>query len=137
MIKDRIGVLDVNRYDEIRQDIGDEKMALQLQGHHDLEIMIVLMEQHDDDWRGHEIRMHVEDTVKKMLEPTKIHVRGCLHSKTLEVIMCKRDTDSREAGTVTQDRSLVRESPLATCLYFRRCDGVFKNIKGEILERTT
>jgi hypothetical protein len=62
-----------------------------------------------------------------MLKPTRIHAKkGCMFSDDPEVVI-KAPEDDQVGRT---------ESKLATWLYFKRCDGSFKNIKGEVLKRT-
>lgn len=55
-------------------------------------------------------------------EPTKYHAEGCLHSSKPEMII---SNEVMEEGQ--------RTSKLARALYFRRCDGVYKNVAGERL----
>lgn len=57
----------------------------------------------------------------RMLAPTQIHVVGCLHSHDPEVTIQETYVDSETT------------SRLAKSVYFRRCDGIFKNIMGEKL----
>ena len=57
-----------------------------------------------------------------MLKPTKVHREGCTHSDNPEMIICQ--DEGRDGLT----------SKLATALYFKRCEGTFKNLVGEKLD---
>lgn len=64
-----------------------------------------------------------ELAMEEMMKPNKVHARGCLHSEKPEMIVCKVQNDAEG------------ESRLTSSLYFRRCDGTFSNITGEVLKR--
>ena len=64
----------------------------------------------------------VGDAVDDMLWPKKTHKKGCMRSSQPESIICTTGGD--DDGT----------TKLATDIYFKRCDGSFKNIAGKVLE---
>lgn len=65
----------------------------------------------------------IKYAMEMMMIPGKhIHTGGCLHSERPQMVVCK----DLEGGS----------SSLASSLYFKRCDGRFKNVKGVVLKRT-
>ena len=62
------------------------------------------------------------ERVEEMLKPVKIHVRGCLHSGKPVFIIQAPDKFTK-----------ANESRLAGAIYFKRCDRLFRNAKGEQL----
>ena len=65
----------------------------------------------------------VEDT---MFKPVRVHAEnGCLHSDKPEVIIA--EANSAAVG------GEARKNDLASNLYLKRCNGTFKNAKGESL----
>lgn len=72
-------------------------------------------------------KQYVEQKYKEaweyMLFPTgRVHVQGCMHSHSPKMIIA--NTNGNEDGL---------DSGLAISLYFRRCDGSYKNVKGDKL----
>ena len=67
-----------------------------------------------------------------MFRPVGAHAeKGCLFSSKPEVIVMQ------EAHNNEHGNESGRESKLASSIYFKRCDGSFKNMKGERLAMTT
>ncbi len=67
-----------------------------------------------------------------MFPPVKIHAeKGCVFSDKPEMIITQGVSSDGKGG------ESGRESKLASGIYFKRCDGSFKNVKGERLELTT
>jgi hypothetical protein len=102
--------------DQIRATIGDELMAYIWGGN----------------CRGDSTSLmkHMKVTLLKhcillMLKPEKFHVNRCLHSNSPEMIISHTGNQGNEAACI---------SKLATDLYFKRCDGTFKNVVGEKLK---
>jgi hypothetical protein len=75
-----------------------------------------------------------ESCVEKMLKPREIHVDGCLHGSTPEMIISHggRGKCGKDAGEGGKTEWPINK--LATDLYFSRCDGKFKNVLGEELK---
>ena len=74
-------------------------------------------------------KKYMRTAVRSMLQPVKNHRNGCLRSNIPEVIIAGGTSDTNE-----QDVGEGEKGDLASSLYFKRCDGVFKNVKGEKLE---
>ncbi len=58
----------------------------------------------------------------------KRHKTGCMHSGMPECVIsntAQEDSDEADKGV---------KGDLASSIYFKRCDGVYKNVKGEVLE---
>lgn len=66
----------------------------------------------------------VKDAASRELMPSQTHVNGCLHSDKPGMII------NRRAG---RSKPTTRPSKLATSLYFKRCDGSYKNVIGQRL----
>lgn len=110
--------LDTDRYDEIREVVRWEKMALQLT---DKDEGLLVFNNFTCGW-GEEVRELVGQAMEAMVEPDgKVHDGGCLHSGKPNMIICQgKGLKEVEGG----------EARLASGLYFKRCDGCFKNLKG-------
>ena len=124
--------LDPDRYVEIREAIGLEKMAVQVAGFR----QDYKLSRNFTSECGAYARDQIGRAMDEMLKPRNVHGKGCLHSEKPEMIIQTEDVESREdAGTRKEDGRSKSESGLASSLYFKRCDGVFKNSKGEVLNR--
>ena len=67
--------------------------------------------------------------VEEQFNAGKRHAHGCLHSENPKVIIEKcAVSDDKE------DPESMRRDELSRSLYFRRCDGRYKNMRGEVLE---
>lgn len=121
--------LSVNEYDMIRPELGENILAIQLRN--SLPWLprfwdgrrIRFKKMGNAQWPSYSGSGQLTDDVEKMKKPVKLHSAGCVHSEMPEVII--QAEEASEHGL---------ESRLISGLYFRRCDGVFKNIRGETLE---
>lgn len=80
---------------------------------------------------GEVIRAKMQKALEDMLQPErKVHKVVCLHSDQPHVTICNvRRGEDRDVV----DKGKSQESRLALSLYFKRCDGTYKNINGELL----
>ena len=71
------------------------------------------------------------------LKPIHVHCNGCMHSEEPQVIIHRGVRHKKDGSVVDEslNEEVPRESKLASGLYFKRCDGLFKNIKGKTLDR--
>ncbi len=97
-------------YDVLRRDNGDERLAKLLWLHWNPKDLLIFD------------KAETEHVVEKMLERKRAHAEGCLGSRKPDMTVSRATT---EAGDGT--------SELAKALYFRRCDGVYKNIASQRL----
>lgn len=71
---------------------------------------------------------------RQMIWPMRMHIGGCLHCDEPEVIICKEAATSNSVGETATDNRDTTVGGLASSLFFKRCDGVYKNLKGEVME---
>ena len=127
--------LDTEHYDRTRRTLTPDEFS-------DL-LKTSCAERRMNSWRDPD-KVRAAEEVRKMLEAAnkmsttrKVH-RGCVHSAKPEMIICKDDGLEDARGSSESNANMVGqdtvESSLAKSLYFKRCDGSFKNIKGERLE---
>lgn len=120
--------LHTDRYDYVRDVLGDMEVARCRGAYWDCRDHSELLPfDADADDR-------ILDDLWDMLKPEKhVHAEGCLHSDKPEMIICCSDepdsTRDMEEGPKGNETS-----KLATGLYFKRCDGSYKNAAGEKLE---
>jgi hypothetical protein len=74
----------------------------------------------------------IDEGVGLMLKPEKVHAVGCLHSGRPEVIVCQ-EAGGNFGGVGDGGDEKEDTSGLATDLYFKRCDGIYKNLAGRVL----
>jgi hypothetical protein len=68
----------------------------------------------------------------QMLKPTKRHINNCLHSDNPAMIISRSCADNNDTGgRLTEQKT--NTSKLAIDLYFKRCDGTYKNVLGQVL----
>ena len=110
------GRLDVRKYDQIREIFGDENLAT---------LLIHRGSRSPDPEKRIEM-------LEEMLKPIQVHVeKGCLYSKEPEMVV----THSHRGGSLDdEEREPVRRN-IASNLYFKRCDGTWRHIRGESLRR--
>ena len=117
-------------YETIRQHIGRERMALQLCKHSHWDVEITLYLSKEQGSLGYTARETITRAMNTMLKPLKKHAAGCLHSNKPEMIVCKIEGQEHENRN---RETAVKEPSLVSGLYFKRCVGLFKNTKGEVL----
>lgn len=122
--------LDTDKYDLIREHLDDELMAIQYAGgSHMLKAVRLMLRA-----LAPEPDFGTKQAMEDMKKPQKVHVGGCLHSESPEVII--NGTSQRVGvgeGESSSADELRSEGGLASHLYFKRCDGTFKNVLGEVL----
>jgi hypothetical protein len=72
---------------------------------------------------GPERDAEIAESKQEMLRSLHHHAGGCMHSNDPQVITCQGEPGVAKGV-----------SPLATDLYFKRCDGRFKNLVGKELK---
>ena len=77
-----------------------------------------------------QIRRDLENPCDKLVEG-KRHIDGCLHSDKPDVIV-STTFQKANRGIMTGEEAAAA-GDLLTSLYFKRCDGSFKNVRGEML----
>jgi hypothetical protein len=70
--------------------------------------------------------------MKTMMRPRRRHRPGCLHSDELDVVIARPSTERMDADQ-SAFSGQVAFSSLATCLYFKHCDGQYRNVAGEVM----
>ena len=130
-LESRLQMFNNDRYEEIRQSVGLQKMALLLDGS-DLHYTLTVLERQAQGILNQRETERLRYSLDDMLKPKKLHAGGCLHSEHPEVILCNKD-QKPHAETTSKCKKSGQESKLATSLYFKRCDGAFKNVKAEVL----
>ena len=118
---ERVIELDTDHYDEIREAVGTEKLAVLLSN--SIPETELIYKSYVDEM-GKTARANIANAVEEMMRARQVHGSGCLHSENPEVVVC---------SSARKDKG--GPPALATGLFFKRCNGVFKNVKGEVLSR--
>ena len=134
-LKEMCVEFDEERYPDVRDDLREQEADIQLSGIPSYYLGVTRPSQLSWVAIGCH-RSSVENSVKAMMVPKNIHVGGCMLSGRPDMIICQNTAQwNGNDGSTDLERSGSRESILATALYFKRCDGVFKNIKRQMLNR--
>ena len=134
--------LNTEEYPRIREWLGDVGIAYAVQGNEYFIFNSLRLDGTSvNEPLGGGTPEKINQTYQMMKREERKHARGCLMTGEVEmVVSLGRVEEGKEAGIgegngegLDTGAEKGRESRLARCLYFKRCGGVFKNVRGEVL----
>ena len=132
--KESVQDFDIDKYSLIRTELGDEVIARALRAYqHD---GYSLLYKFGFGNYARQARKEEDKLAMEALVEGKKHRTGCIHSDQPETVIASRTLSTNTtvmAGTATNRT----KDGIATCIFFKHCDGVFKNIQGQRLPMRT